>query len=97
MPIIHSKSPQAFQQNIKTEIASGKEPKQAVAIAYNIAGKEKRTGDKISKSIKKDKEKDNNHSSHSAEMASAYEHSVAHTKQDFHPAVTASRMKSSKE
>jgi hypothetical protein len=95
MPIIHSKSPEAFQSNIKAEIAAGKKPKQAVAIAYNIADKEKRTGNKISKSIKKDKE--DNHSAHTSEMASAYEHNVAHTKQDFHPAVTASRMKSTKE
>lgn len=95
MPIIHSKSPKAFKANIKAEIASGKKPDQAVAIAYNIAGKEKRTGDKISKSIKKDKA--DGHSKHNSEMASAYEHSVAHTKQDFHPAVTASRMKSTKE
>ena len=93
MPILHSNSPQAFQSNIKAEIASGKEPKQAVAIAYNVADKEKRTGKKISKSIKEDK----HHSSHTSEMGSAYEHSVAHTKQDFHPAVTASRMKSTKE
>lgn len=93
MPITHSKSPKAFQSNIKAEIAAGKKPKQAVAIAYNIADKEKRTGDKISKSIAKD----NSHSTHTSEMASAYEHSVAHTKQDFHPAVTASRMKSTKD
>ena len=93
MPISHSKSPEAFQENIKTEIAAGKKPKQAVAIAYNIADKAKRTGDKISKSIKEDR----SHSAHTSEMASAYEHSVAHTKQDFHPAVTASRMKSTKE
>ena len=29
-----SKSKEAFQKNIKTEIAAGKPPKQAVAIAY---------------------------------------------------------------
>jgi hypothetical protein len=95
MPISHSKSPKAFQENIRAEMDAGKKPKQAVAIAYNIADKEKRTGDKISKSIKKDK--DDSHSKHTSEMASAYEHSVAHTKQDFHPAVTASRMKSTKD
>lgn len=89
MPLIHSKSKKAFQKNISTEVAAGKPVKQAVAIAYNVAGKEKRTGEKISKSIRKDAE----HSSHSAEMASAYEHSVAHTKQDFHTGVKSARMK----
>jgi hypothetical protein len=31
-----STSKKAFQKNIKTEIAAGKPPKQAVAIAYNV-------------------------------------------------------------
>jgi len=93
MPLIHSKSKKAFAENIRKEREAGKPEDQAVAIAYNVAGKEKRTGDKISKSIEKDK----HHSTHTSEMASAYEHDVAHTKQDFHPAVTASRMKSTKE
>lgn len=92
MPLIHSKSNRAFQENISREVAAGKPVKQAVAIAYNVAGKEKRTGEKISRSIKED-----DHSSHSAEMASAYEHSVAHTKQDFHTGVKSARMKSTKE
>lgn len=35
MPLMHSKTPKAFKKNIKTEIESGKEPKQAVAIAYH--------------------------------------------------------------
>jgi len=34
MPLIKSKSKQAFEKNVKREIASGKPPKQAVAIAY---------------------------------------------------------------
>jgi hypothetical protein len=34
MPLIKSKSKQAFQKNVKAEIAAGKPPKQAVAIAY---------------------------------------------------------------
>ena len=34
MPLIKSKSKKAFQENVKTEIASGKPVKQAVAIAY---------------------------------------------------------------
>jgi len=57
MPLIKSKSPKAFSENIKTEMKAGKPKKQAVAIAYAVAGKKKRTGEKISKSIKKDKKK----------------------------------------
>lgn len=34
MPLIKSTSKQAFKKNIKREIAAGKPPKQAVAIAY---------------------------------------------------------------
>jgi hypothetical protein len=34
MPLIKSKSERAFKKNISTEIRAGKEPKQAVAIAY---------------------------------------------------------------
>ena len=79
MPLIHSKSKKAFQKNISTEVAAGKPVKQAVAIAYDVAGKAKRL--------------DAEHSSHSAEMASAYEKSVAHTKQDFHTGVRSARMK----
>ena len=90
MPLIKSKSDKAFKKNISTEVKAGKPVKQAVAIAYSVAGKQRRKGEKISKSMKKDKE---NHSSHSAEMASAYEHSVAHTKQDFHTGVRSARMK----
>jgi hypothetical protein len=36
MPLIKSKSPRAFQTNIRREIAAGKPPKQAVAIAYSV-------------------------------------------------------------
>jgi hypothetical protein len=35
MPLINSKSKKAFEHNIKAEIAAGKPPKQAVAIAYS--------------------------------------------------------------
>ena len=35
MPLIKSKSPEAFRKNVKAEIASGKPVKQAVAIAYS--------------------------------------------------------------
>ena len=34
MPLKKSKSKQAFQENVRTEIAAGKPVKQAVAIAY---------------------------------------------------------------
>ena len=34
MPLMKSSSPKAFKQNVKKEIAAGKPPKQAVAIAY---------------------------------------------------------------
>ena len=38
MPLNKSKSRAAFQENVKTEIAAGKPPKQAVAIAYATKG-----------------------------------------------------------
>ena len=47
MPLIKSTSKKAFSKNVKTEIAAGKPPKQAVAIAYS----EKR------EAAKKDKKK----------------------------------------
>ena len=34
MPLIKSTGKKAFQKNVKKEIAAGKPPKQAVAIAY---------------------------------------------------------------
>jgi len=39
MPLVKGKSRKAMSQNIKTEIAAGKPQKQAVAIAYSVAGK----------------------------------------------------------
>jgi hypothetical protein len=39
MPLVQSKSKQAMQTNIKREIAAGKPPKQAVAIAYSVKRK----------------------------------------------------------
>lgn len=36
MPLIEGKSKKTLQKNIKTEIAAGKDPKQAVAIAYSV-------------------------------------------------------------
>lgn len=36
MPLIKSKSNAARERNIKTEIAAGKDPRQAVAIGYSV-------------------------------------------------------------
>lgn len=36
MPLVKSKSPEAFRKNVKAEIAAGKPVKQAVAIAYAV-------------------------------------------------------------
>jgi hypothetical protein len=36
MPLIKSASPKARAANVKREIAAGKPPKQAVAIAYSV-------------------------------------------------------------
>jgi hypothetical protein len=37
MPLVKGKSKAAVSKNIKTEIAAGKPPKQAVAIALSVA------------------------------------------------------------
>jgi hypothetical protein len=39
MPLVKSKSPEAFRKNVKTEMAHGKPQKQAVAIAYDVKRK----------------------------------------------------------
>ena len=44
MPLIHSKKPKAFSHNVETEMKAGKPQKQAVAIAYNMAGEHKAEG-----------------------------------------------------
>lgn len=49
MPLKKSKSKSAIGQNIKTEEAAGKKPKQAMAIALNVARK---AGAKIPKKKK---------------------------------------------
>ena len=36
MPLKKSTTPEAFRKNVKAEIASGKKPAQAVAIAYSV-------------------------------------------------------------
>lgn len=48
MPLIKSGSDKARQKNIEKEIASGKDPKQAVAIGYSVqreAKKDKKKSD----------------------------------------------------
>jgi len=42
MPLVKSKTPQAFRKNIKAEVAAGKPIKQAVAIAYAVKRKAKK-------------------------------------------------------
>lgn len=41
MPLVQGSSQEAISQNISTEIKAGKDPKQAAAIAYSVAGKSK--------------------------------------------------------
>lgn len=41
MPLKKGSSKKTIEKNVKTEIAAGKPPKQAVAIAYSKAGKSK--------------------------------------------------------
>jgi hypothetical protein len=53
MPLTKSTSRKAFQENVKKEIAAGKPPKQAVAIAY--ATKREAAKTKTSKSKGKQK------------------------------------------
>jgi hypothetical protein len=42
MTLIKSKSKKAISQNIATEMKAGKPQKQAIAIAYSVAGKSKK-------------------------------------------------------
>lgn len=44
MPLKPGKSKAAFEANVRTEIAAGKPPKQAVAIAYATQRRKKRKG-----------------------------------------------------
>lgn len=45
MPLTKSKTPKAFKENIRKEVAAGKPVKQAVAIAYSV----KREAQKVPK------------------------------------------------
>jgi hypothetical protein len=36
MPLVKSKTPDAFRKNVKAEVAAGKPVRQAVAIAYSV-------------------------------------------------------------
>lgn len=82
MPLIHSTSKEAFNKNVAKEVEAGKPIKQAVAIAYSVKRAAKGTPP---------------HSVYLEDQGSAYEHSVAHTKQDFHTGVRSARMKSTKD
>jgi hypothetical protein len=36
MPLVKSKTPEAFRKNVKAEVAAGKPVKQALAVAYAV-------------------------------------------------------------
>ena len=42
MPLKKGKSKKVISDNIRAEIASGRDPKQSIAIALNVAGKSKK-------------------------------------------------------
>ena len=53
MPLIKSKSPAAVGENIKTEEAAGKPPRQALAIALSVQDKAKARKNVIEDAYKK--------------------------------------------
>jgi len=65
MPLIKSTKKAAFAHNVKAEIAAGKPPEQAVAIAYAT----KREAQKMAHGTE-------NHSSHSAKRSQHYHEKV---------------------
>jgi hypothetical protein len=54
MPLIKSKSPEAFKKNIKAEIKAGKPVKQSVAIAYAVKRAAKKSKGGSLKSVDKE-------------------------------------------
>jgi hypothetical protein len=42
MPLVKGKGQKEISKNIKAEMAAGKPQKQAIAIAYSVAGKSKK-------------------------------------------------------
>jgi len=46
MPLVKSTSKNAMRKNIKAEVAAGKPPKQAVAIAYSVKREAAKKGKK---------------------------------------------------
>lgn len=58
--LVESSSKEAFNKNIATEIKAGKDPKQAVAIAYSIQRKndEESTYTEVTKNLEKEADKD---------------------------------------
>lgn len=51
MPLIEGKSKKSFEKNIKTEIKHGKDPKQAVAIAYAVKRRNAAHGGEMKKHV----------------------------------------------
>ena len=52
MPLIKSKSKEAFKENIRKEVRSGKPVNQAVAIAYSVKREARNTTRKATKATK---------------------------------------------
>lgn len=52
MPLKKGKSKQAFSYNVKELVSSGRKPSQAVAIAYSVAGENKKEQEKKKKKKK---------------------------------------------
>lgn len=51
MPLIQGKSKKSLEKNIKTEIESGRDPKQAVAIAYAVKRRNMAKGGEVKKHV----------------------------------------------
>lgn len=58
--LVESSSKEAFEKNVETEIKAGKDPKQAVAIAYSVQRKndEESTYTEVTKNLEKEANKD---------------------------------------